>query len=100
SAMVTFVDVRVRCGELGHGSVEALAGAEVRSHPDGVAGSRVRAGERPAAGSGVGTQPARRHRLQVDRDLPVPELANVVVGRRSVELVIGANPAEEDLAPG
>ena len=57
----------------------------------------MRAGQRPPAGPRVGVQPRPRHRRQVDRRLPVPELADVEVVLPAVE-ALAALPAEEDVA--
>src|SRR5438034_5408489 len=42
----------------------------------------------------------RQRGLDVERDLPVPELAHVEVPRPAVEVLLGVNPAEEDVARG
>src|SRR6266540_1028732 len=56
--------------------------------------------ECPAAGSGIRSEASWQDRLDVDRGLPVPELAEVEVVRPAVELFVGVNPAQEDVARG
>src|SRR6476659_9465176 len=56
--------------------------------------------KRPAARLRVEHEPARQNRLEVERDLPVPELAHVEVASLAVESQVGAQPAQEDVARG
>src|SRR6266852_925490 len=60
----------------------------------------MRTCECPAACSGIRSEASWQDRLDVDRGLPVPELADVEVVRAAVELFLRVNPAEEDVARG
>ena len=92
------VEIGVRGGEGGDRAVEAVALAEIGSERDPVARASVRARERPAACRRIGSEPVRQNRLDVDRALSVPKLAHVEVARPTVEIALGATPAEEDVA--
>src|SRR5258705_13173133 len=96
--MVTFVLVCVGGRELEERLVEAVALAEVRRDRVAVARARVRVCEDEAAHLPVDVEAAGLDRVEVDRDLPVPELAEEEVPRGAVEGLLGAHPAEKDVA--
>src|SRR5215470_17486670 len=75
--VVALVLVGVCLGELHDRPVEGVGGAEVRRDGDPVAGTGVRAGQRPAADRRVQREPLGRHPGEIDRALAVPELAEV-----------------------
>ena len=58
--------VGVEAGEAEDGVVEAVGGAEVGGHSDGIAGAGVAAGEELAADVRVAEQRGRRHLLEVE----------------------------------
>src|SRR5438045_781169 len=97
SGVVALVLVRVRGRELEQRAVERVALAEVGRERDAVAGARVCAGEQEAADISVDLEAAWVDRVEVDRALPVPELAEVEVTRRPVERLLCVRPAEEDV---
>src|ERR1700754_365315 len=86
SAVVALVLVRVDLREIGERVVEALARSEVGGDRHAVARAGVSARERGAAELAVELQPLRLHRLDVERQLPVPELAYVVVALHPVHI--------------
>jgi hypothetical protein len=96
--VVAFGLVGVGLGELADGAVEGVAAAEVGGDRHPVAAPRVSAGQGPAADFGVDLEPRRGQLLDLDRALPVPELAHVEVTVAAVEADRHA-PAEEDV-PG
>src|SRR4051794_29272648 len=98
--VVALVLVGVRSGEISDRTVEDVAPAEVGADRDAIAGSRVCAGQRPAARAGVDDEPAWRDSTEIERRLPVPELAHVEVALLLVEAALVADPAEEDVARG
>ncbi|MBU4335105.1 MAG: DUF2252 domain-containing protein, partial [Actinobacteria bacterium] len=96
--VVTFVAVGVAEGELAERPFEGVLAAQVGRECHPVARPGVCPRERPAAQPGVGGHPARHHLLDVDRALPVTQLAHVVVD--PVAAVTAARPAQEDVAAG
>ena len=97
--MIAFVEIRIRGGELGDGMIEPVARAEVRIDGNPVPGTSVRARYRPTTGDRIGGEAAWRDRLDVDRALPIPELADVEVASSTI-FVLGMNPTQEDVACG
>src|SRR5215469_16039521 len=97
--VVAFVLVGVGLGEVGDRLVEFAGAAEVGGQGDTVAGAGVGPGEGPSAHAGVGRHARGDHLLDRRGELPVLQLADVVV----VVLSVGADhvgPAEEDVAFG
>src|SRR4051812_13991636 len=92
--------VGVRLCERGDGAVERGALAEVRRDGDAVARAGMRAGERPATHPAVAAQRGYVDRLDVDRALPIPQLADVEVADVAVERRSIADPTEKDVARG
>ena len=93
--VVAVVLVGVRLGELEHRAVEPVARAEVRGKRDGAAGTRVSAGERPAAHLRVGQDARLPEQLELRRPLAVPQLAVVEVAPFRTR---AGRPAEEHVA--
>ncbi len=60
----------------------------------------MRPRERARARACIERESSRRHCRDLERDLPVAELAHVEVARPAVEVLLGVNPAEEDVARG
>src|SRR3954454_13722551 len=90
--VVALVQVGGGGGELRHGAVEDVALAEVGSDGEAVAGTRMRAGERPTARLRVKLEPPRQDRLEIDGGLPVPEMPDVEVALEAVEAALVADP--------
>src|SRR5215813_7112224 len=97
--VVEFVLVGVFLGEVGDRLVEFVRAAEVGGQGDAVAGAGVGPGEGPPAHLGVDRHARGDHLLDRRGELPVFQLADVVV----VVNPVGAyhvGPAEEDVAFG
>src|SRR4051794_433262 len=77
--VIAVVDVGVGLGEVGDRVVESRRRAEVPGDGDAIAGPCVRPGEAPRAELAVGLQPVRTELDDLDRALPVPQLAHVEV---------------------
>src|SRR3954454_16970462 len=97
--VVELVLVGVALGEVGDRLVEGIALAHVGADRDPVAGPRVSPCQRPAADAGVDLEALWRQIVDVDRALPVPELADVEVPLLVVRPARG-KPAEQDVARG
>src|SRR5215217_2692921 len=95
--VVALVLVRVGFREGRHRAVERLAGSEICRDRDAIAGAGMSAREGPAAERAVDAQAGGGHQLHLGPELPVPQLAYVVVARRVIGPA-GAQPAEEDIA--
>ena len=76
--------------------VEARALPQVGRDRKPIARARVGARQRPAARPGVGVEPRFGDSREIDRRLPVPELADVEIVLVAVE-ALASLPAEEDV---
>src|SRR3954451_18429840 len=94
--VVLLVAVGVSLGEVRDRPFELVALSEVPPDRDGIAGSRVRAGERPRAGTPVELELGHAVGLHFGRALHVAELPPVEVARHVQTL----RPAQEDVARG
>src|SRR4051794_25454833 len=95
--VIAFVLVRVRAAELDHRLVEGIVRPEVGRNRHAIARAGVGAGEGPSAQTGVDVQRRQRHRVDVGRELPVPELPEVVITLHAVD-PDHARPPEHDVA--
>ena len=98
--VVARVEIRIGGGEVRDRLIEHRLLADVGRDRHTVTGSGVGPRERPTADPGVPAEHRRVHAVDVDRALPVAQLAPVEVVRRAVEAVVDALPAEEDVAGG
>jgi hypothetical protein len=98
-SVVAFVLVGVRLAEVRYSVVKLGRVAKVCRDRDSIAGSGVRAGQRPAAEPGVNIHAPRAHLLDHGGQFPVPELAQVIVLVLAASRVC-AKPAEKDVTRG
>ena len=94
--VIALVLVRVGGREADDRLVEARALPQVGRDRKPIARPRVGARQRPAARPGVGVEPRFGDSREIDRRLPVPELADVEIVLVAVE-ALASLPAEEDV---
>lgn len=96
---VALILVGIGRRELGDRLVETVGRADVRRDRDRIAGNGMGARKRPCTESCVDAECLVMHRRDVDRDLPVPELADVVVVDETVE-PRSTEPPEQNVTIG
>jgi len=97
--MVQIVLVGIDGGKTGHRRVEYIPRAEVGSDGRRVPGASVRPSEGPAADLRICPHEIGGHSLDRGRDLPIPQLAHVVVMGDAVDGIddFDAVPTEHDV---
>src|ERR1700733_1788815 len=95
--VVTLVLVGVGVGELRDGLVEDVRAAQVSGDGDGVSRPGVGARQGPSAHLAVHAHATRDHGVDVEGELPVPQLADVEVTLLPVQAGRDAMPPQEDV---